>query len=46
MTVLIRDYIQSDRNDINRIAVSAFGQYEQHDEKWATFRDNGLTDLI
>jgi hypothetical protein len=42
MTVLIQDYRQSDRNEINRSAVSAFGQYEQHYEKWATFQDDGL----
>jgi ribosomal protein S18 acetylase RimI-like enzyme len=39
MTVLIRDYRPSDHKDINRVAVAAFSQYEQHYEEWATFRE-------
>jgi ribosomal protein S18 acetylase RimI-like enzyme len=39
VTVLIRDYASSDRDDVNRVALAAFSQYGQHYEDWATFQE-------
>jgi GNAT superfamily N-acetyltransferase len=38
MSVLIRDYVPTDREAVNRVALAAFDQYEGHYVDWATFR--------
>ncbi len=39
MELIIRDYGDADRDDVNRVALAAFDQYEGQYEDWASFRD-------
>jgi ribosomal protein S18 acetylase RimI-like enzyme len=39
MGILIRDYLQLDREGTNRIALAAFAQYEGYYEDWKTFSE-------
>lgn len=38
MTVSIRDFAPSDKDDVNRVALAAFNQYESHYTDWDAFR--------
>lgn len=38
MTVLIEDYLPSDRDSVNQLALAAFAQYERHYDDWAAFQ--------
>lgn len=39
MNVVLRDYVPSDRDGVNQVALAAFAQYEQDYDDWSAFRD-------
>jgi GNAT superfamily N-acetyltransferase len=38
MSVIVENYAASDRDSINRVALAAFAQYEQHYDDWPAFQ--------
>ncbi|MBB5609535.1 MULTISPECIES: N-acetyltransferase [unclassified Janthinobacterium] len=39
MPIVIQDYMPSDREDLNQLALAAFAQYELHYEDWNGFQE-------
>lgn len=39
MDISIRDFLPADADGVNRVALAAFAQYEQHYEGWSTYRE-------